>query len=986
MWFIRAGRDGIWLDRFLETGVAGLGFHAVQDLAIDADRDQIREAFSRAYPEASEGTLSSWTGQAHRFLHEVAIGDRVATADMKGRRYIVGTVQSQPRLESAPAGMKESGTLRVRDVAWDRHLSVDALPRSVRNSLGGALSIFRVPDPAREAIEQLAGPLGETLPELPPPDVPDLAVPPPMAARAREALQAYLESNWPGQPKIPPRDEVERQRRAFLARFAPEALAAMSEREWLDQIPLGVASRDSMDFWLEFKSDDEFNTRLFGGIGGGSAAKFGVWLERKSGRWRIASAAQKIRNGTESEAIEALRVRVSEARAAVQVVQSYVGVPIHEIDCLEVQRRVEEAAPTSASKAWLHKYLSLACPELISWSATEGFSRAQLYRVGVPAPEGLGLYAMDVLLLQFWSLMEPLGQEPPDVRWRVTAGHNPRGHRLLWEADAEQRRRMIEGGYIGIGPGSTGDLAKALELGKKTDIKAFVKTALMQGEGKAPGRLQNELADLLGGFKDGAIVALCADKETVVAVGRVSGDYAFAPGEDVPHRKPVEWFHTTRFDLPGPAWRGKRRTRALQHDHPAVAEVEASIVASGRFPWPGFERFALLAPAAGAGGDSTGHDRRKEQQVKPIAEKSSPGGLPPLEEPLAGLRDALARKGQLILYGPPGTGKTYQAKRLALEVIARENFGKLPAELGPHAQAVEGSDTQVGHLSFATFHPMYAYEDFVEGYRPDGRGSFSVRPGIFRRIAEAAHHARDKRFVLVIDEINRGNIPKIFGELITLLETDKRDVLSVRLPLSGVQFSVPGNLWIIGTMNTADRSIALLDTALRRRFALRELMPNLRILKGSTVEGLSLADWLRSLNGRIVEALGHDGRNLQIGHAYLMHGGTGVASVQRLRDIVRDDIWPLLQEYCYEDPQMLTAILCQGGQGIYDPEGRDLRHELFEAGRELDFVEALSCLLVGVSAGGLDDEGGEDLEDQAGDEETDEEDDAEEDGDGDDQT
>ena len=146
-------------------------------------------------------------------------------------------------------------------------------------------------------------------------------------------------------------------------------------------------------------------------------------------------------------------------------------------------------------------------------------------------------------------------------------------------------------------------------------------------------------------------------------------------------------------------------------------------------------------------------------------------------------------------------------------------------------------------------------------------------------------------------------------------------------------------------MNTADRSILLLDTALRRRFAFKELMPEPHLLRSGAIADVSLATWLRALNRRIVEQLGRDGRNLQVGHGYLMPGGKPAATVARVGEIVRDELWPLLQEYCYEDPNKLANILAADKGGIYDRSQADLRFELFEPGRETDLAQALIAIL-----------------------------------------
>jgi 5-methylcytosine-specific restriction endonuclease McrBC GTP-binding regulatory subunit McrB len=183
-----------------------------------------------------------------------------------------------------------------------------------------------------------------------------------------------------------------------------------------------------------------------------------------------------------------------------------------------------------------------------------------------------------------------------------------------------------------------------------------------------------------------------------------------------------------------------------------------------------------------------------------------------------------------------------------------ENTGE--GEIGTAAAV----DNTGGYLSFCTFHPAFGYEEFIEGYRPkpgqDGTPGFVLQDGLFKKLCQRAAADPTKTYVLVIDEINRGNIPRIFGELITLIEKDKRRKIlsdrgiSLTLAASGDIFYVPDNLLIIGTMNTADCSIALLDIALRWRFGFYELMPLYELLDSTVVEGINLGAFLRELNRR----------------------------------------------------------------------------------------------------------------------------------------
>ena len=214
-------------------------------------------------------------------------------------------------------------------------------------------------------------------------------------------------------------------------------------------------------------------------------------------------------------------------------------------------------------------------------------------------------------------------------------------------------------------------------------------------------------------------------------------------------------------------------------------------------------------------------------------------------------------------------------------------------------------------LSFCTFHASYSYEDFVEGYRPLASSGSSLQlrleDGIFKRICDTAKANPHQPYLLIIDELNRANVSKVFGELITILELDKRERgLEVILPQSRRQFSIPTNVFIIATMNTADRSIALLDIALRRRFAFIELMPNYELLEGVVVEQIDLASFLSDLNRRISEEFG---REKQIGHAFLLVEGAAIASASSLVERFRYEIFPLIQELAYADHFAVGRIL-----------------------------------------------------------------------------
>ena len=281
----------------------------------------------------------------------------------------------------------------------------------------------------------------------------------------------------------------------------------------------------------------------------------------------------------------------------------------------------------------------------------------------------------------------------------------------------------------------------------------------------------------------------------------------------------------------------------------------------------------------------------------------------------------------VIFYGPPGTGKTYTTAKRAVAIC--DNVAE--EDLTDYAEVMKKYNElkKKNRIEFITFHQSYGYEEFIEGIKPivsneddesDSENSqeikYEIVDGIFKKFCDEVRKAQDKEnneYVFIIDEINRGNISKIFGELITLIEPTKRsgkkECISTKLPYSKEEFTVPDNVYIIGTMNTADRSIALMDTALRRRFKFEEMLTDYHLLEDIFVEDkgtkVNIGAMLKVINERI-EYL-YD-REHTIGHAVFLELKEN-NNIDKLENIFKKSVIPLLQEYFYEDYDKIRIVL-----------------------------------------------------------------------------
>ncbi len=700
--------------------------------------------------------------------------------------------------------------------------------------------------------------------------------------------------------KLLPVEKIDRYLDAFRERFAPEVLLGLDGKLLLRTMHEN-SDHDSLVYWLEYKNDEEFPSPNFGGIAGGSALKYGIYRRKDTGLW-MTGAPSNQRSISEEEAIQAARSHRDQFVAGAEVLERFSTIPFNERHYQDLQTELERAAPDVQGSSWGHKYFSLLFPGVLDDYHNAEHQRFHLIKILLEPPPGEGRYLcaghyiqaseeLDLPPNHFTSVLNDRDGAPHSY-WRVGTSYG-KERRTGWPA-------MLADNFVGIGWDELGELGwVTYDMKGKEALRALVKKhfpSTPQQEGKDTAQLFKFVA---GGVEPGDLV-MAMDGATVLGVGQVKGDYYHASGETFSHRREVEWLTTEEWKTP--EHEGLRTTFCQMKKPVNLVATEARVMAAIKIPQP--------PPPP------------QPHKKKPARLSGTPGAI----------QEALQRKGQVILYGPPGTGKTHWAMATVKELMARAVFGCRHEDL---------TDDQQGSISVSmcTFHPAYGYEDFLEGYRPsdqDGKLHFKLRDGIFKALCGRA--AKDPRpHYLIIDEINRGDIPRIFGELLTILEKSKRGI-QITLPLSGQPFSVPENVHVVGTMNTADRSIALLDTALRRRFAFIELMPDSSVLGDATVAGIPLGPWLDALNTRVRRHLGADGRNLQVGHSYLMHDGHALSSFAQLVAALRDEIVPLLQEYCYEDFQALRQII---GKDLVDLEQQEIHAHLFDLRKRDQLVQAL---------------------------------------------
>ncbi|MFJ8989965.1 McrB family protein [Streptomyces sp. NPDC102279] len=642
-----------------------------------------------------------------------------------------------------------------------------------------------------------------------------------------------------------------------------ELAAADERRQVLSQFPLDAWAELSLERYALGQTTApesgptycrvlEFLTPNLGSIKGGSAAKH-IMYHHVSGEWRLAAP---LRGMEPQDAWVHLRGQF------VQALDAVVAGEFDVLDDLEVLRY----GPTLVTKS-----LATYFPQHFLPIYAGAHLRRFVSLLGGSTQGDVPAWGSNRRLLELVRSREEFeGWTRYEVMHFLYKHFDPRSRqRTIWKIAPGERGRLWEecraDGVIRVGWEQVGDLGL---YQSDTDLKQALDAHWPR---KSGGSLT--LARRLLAFRDleeGDRIVANRGVDEVLATGTVSRGYRFEP--DLPeyrHVVPVDWdlSHAQKLSEPK-QWRS------------TFARVDPAFFAK------------LTAHRA----DSDAGANHAPPQTTPVA----------LPEDVQAVLDALKRKGQVILHGPPGTGKSRLALGAALAMDDRAEALDTDATQRARAQA----DMLHGdRVCMVTFHPSYGYEDFVEGFKPDlsakGPGlTLALADGLFYDLCSQATNHPEQEFLLVIDEINRGDLPRIFGELITLLELDKRN-LQVALPVSKRRFSVPSNVRIIGTMNTADRSISHLDAAVRRRFAFLPVGPDPDAVSG-TVGPLDLAAFFESLNARITRHLDADH---QIGHAYLLRDGAPIATEEDLAAAFHHEVIPLLEDYCVGRAELLHRIL-----------------------------------------------------------------------------
>lgn len=607
---------------------------------------------------------------------------------------------------------------------------------------------------------------------------------------------------------------------------------------------------------------------IFGSIAGGAAYKFGLFFHKKTQSWTCGSPAKPVKL-TENEAIQKAEEIRNDLVAGAEIISSF-GPLNSTADYEQLYKQLEHIS--GINTVWRMKYYQMLFPILFAPFYGQDIQLDVLHFLNQTPSEipfiRMGQIALflkkcnipGIVFGHIWGRSTNHNNKSNDSETNTLSDKKHKLHYWMYTVfddtswmECQQKEIMVLG-MDDIGDYSQYDSKESL---RQELISTYDNSTSRKNQALMAWNFANKLA-----IND---VVFAKRSNTLVGKGIVTGDYIFDDSrQEYKNIRTVKWLQISEWEHPG-----KSVAKRLTDITPYTDYIEKLIT--------------IFTP-----------DELDDVDTQPevdYPEYSSADFLSDVymsEQDYETLVNVLKMKKNIILQGAPGVGKTFTAKRLAYSIIGAKNPDR---------------------VQMIQFHQSYSYEDFIEGYRPTENG-FTIKKGSFYKFCKLAEDDDENDYFFIIDEINRGNLSKIFGELFMLIEKDKRGI-ELQLLYSDENFSVPPNVYIIGMMNTADRSLAMLDYALRRRFSFFTMKPGFNTIGFQTYQDSLKSDafkklisCIKQLNSKIAADISL-GEGFCIGHSYFCGLTAKTATVQTLTSIIEYELIPLLKEYWFDEPEKI---------------------------------------------------------------------------------
>ena len=653
----------------------------------------------------------------------------------------------------------------------------------------------------------------------------------------------------------------------FINHFGIEHLKSLSGKELLTSLFYNdKGNKLNLCYVLEMDKDMR---EIFGSIAGGAAYKFGLFFHKKTQSWTCGSPAKPVKL-TENEAIQKAEEIRNDLVAGAEIISSF-GPLNSTADYEQLYKQLEHIS--GINTVWRMKYYQMLFPILFAPFYGQDIQLDVLHFLNQTPSEipfiRMGQIALfskkcnipGIVFGHIWGRSTNHNNKSNDSETNTLSDKKHKLHYWMYTVfddtswmECQQKEIMVLG-MDDIGDYSQYDSKESL---RQELISTYDNSTSRKNQALMAWNFANKLA-----IND---VVFAKRSNTLVGKGIVTGDYIFDDSrQEYKNIRTVKWLQISEWEHPG-----KSVAKRLTDITPYTDYIEKLIT--------------IFTP-----------DELDDVDTQPevdYPEYSSADFLSDVymsEQDYETLVNVLKMKKNIILQGAPGVGKTFTAKRLAYSIIGAKNPDR---------------------VQMIQFHQSYSYEDFIEGYRPTENG-FTIKKGSFYKFCKLAEDDDENDYFFIIDEINRGNLSKIFGELFMLIEKDKRGI-ELQLLYSDENFSVPPNVYIIGMMNTADRSLAMLDYALRRRFSFFTMKPGFNTpgfqayqdsLKSDAFNKLIAC--VKQLNSKIAEDISL-GEGFCIGHSYFCGLTPDAANTQTLSSIVEYELIPLLKEYWFDEPAKIV--------------------------------------------------------------------------------